>query len=220
MFKSKVLQLFHIFFFIALVHSFALPVPQEENDDGSEPGTLLGDLKNGITTPTGQTIANILLGTETGQSQDPATPPANGGVGGCKTSTDTCCIWYSISADLTKAFKGKTGRCNAVARMAIRLGFHDAGTWSQKLANAGQDFGGADGSLVLFNEITRRENRGLEVVVALAKVLQAKYKNNKVTMADLIQYMANHAVVTCPLGPRVRTFVGRKVFQPSLWSRI
>jgi hypothetical protein len=31
-----------------------------------------------------------------------------------------------------------------------------------------------------------------------------------VTMADLIQYMANHAVVSCPLGPRVRTYVGRK----------
>jgi len=209
--NSSILKFVYILCFVALVRSFALPTPQVDNDDGSEPGTLIGDLKTGITTPMGQTIANILLGTETGQSQDPATPPANGGVGGCKTSTDTCCIWYSISADLTKAFKGKTGRCNAVARMAIRLGFHDAGTWSQKLADAGQDFGGADGSLVLFNELTRRENRGLEVVVALAKVIYAKYKNNKITMADLIQYMANHAVVTCPLGPRVRTFVGRKV---------
>ena len=29
-------------------------------------------------------------------------------------------------------------------------------------------------------------------------------------MADLIQYAHNHATVTCPLGGRVRTFVGRK----------
>ncbi|KAK3624290.1 hypothetical protein LTR56_021111 [Elasticomyces elasticus] len=29
-------------------------------------------------------------------------------------------------------------------------------------------------------------------------------------MADLIQFGANHATVTCPLGPRLRTFVGRK----------
>jgi len=212
MFNFKVSQLIFVLCLIVLVQSFALPVLQDENDDGSEPGTLLGDLKNAITTPTGRTIANILLGTETGQSQDPATPPAKGGVDGCKTSTDKCCIWYSISADLTKAFKGKTGRCNALARMAIRLGFHDAGTWSQKLADAGQDFGGADGSLVLFNEISRGENKGLELIVVLAKQLMSKYKNSGVTMADLIQYAANHAVVTCPLGPRVRTFVGRKVY--------
>lgn len=95
--------------------------------------------------------------------------------------------------------------------MAIRLGFHDAGTWSQKLAAAGQDFGGADGSLVLFNEITRAENRGLEVIVALAKTMMFKYKDSGISMADLIQYAATHAVVTCPLGPRIRTFVGRKV---------
>ena len=96
-----------------------------------------------------------------------------------------------------------------MARAAIRLGFHDAGTWSQALANAGQDFGGADGSFVLFDEITRPENKGLENVTAFVKEYHEKFP--AVRMADLIQYMAVHAVVTCPLGPRVRAFVGRKV---------
>ncbi|CAG8982569.1 hypothetical protein HYALB_00007285 [Hymenoscyphus albidus] len=198
-----------ILLLVTFVHSFALPQTTKP-DDGSEPGVLIGDLVKKITTPTGQTIANILLGTETAQSQDIGKAPSNGGVAGCKKSTDQCCIWYSISADLTNSFKGPSGRCNARARMAIRLGFHDAGTWSKTLAAAGKDFGGADGSLVLFNEITRQENRGLEVIVGLAKAMFQKYKGSGISMADLIQYAATHAVVTCPLGPRTRIFVGRK----------
>jgi len=47
----------------------------------------------------------------------------------------------------------------------------------------------------------------MEGAVGLASRL---YHTYNVTMADLIQYMANHAVVSCPLGPRVRTYVGRK----------
>ncbi|KAF2030486.1 heme peroxidase, partial [Setomelanomma holmii] len=121
--------------------------------------------------------------------------------------SDPCCRWYYISEELTGAFVDADGTCNALARASIRMGFHDAGTWSSKLIAAGQDYGGADGSLVLFDEIKRPENFGLESAVGFAQQLYNKYN---VTMADLIQYMANHAVVSCPLGPRVRTYVGRK----------
>ena len=38
----------------------------------------------------------------------------------------------------------------------------------------------------------------------------AKYKDNGVGAADLVQLGANVATVVCPLGPRVRTFIGRK----------
>jgi hypothetical protein len=38
----------------------------------------------------------------------------------------------------------------------------------------------------------------------------AKYKANGIGAADLVQMAANVATVVCPLGPRVRTFVGRK----------
>ncbi|KAH7394481.1 heme peroxidase, partial [Pyrenochaeta sp. MPI-SDFR-AT-0127] len=98
-------------------------------------------------------------------------------------------------------------QCNTLARQSIRMGFHDAGTWSAKLAAAGQNNGGADGSLVLHGEMTRSENFGMEGAVGLAQQLYDKYN---VSMADLIQYMSTHATVTCPLGPRVRTYVGRK----------
>lgn len=32
----------------------------------------------------------------------------------------------------------------------------------------------------------------------------------RVGYADMIQFAATHATVTCPLGPRIRTFIGRK----------
>lgn len=109
---------------------------------------------------------------------------------------------------MTAKFTGPTGRCNDWARAAIRLGFHDAGTWSSNLSASGQDFGGADGSIILSGtEINRKENNGLQNI---AKQMTTWQKQFGVSMADLIQYGANHAVVTCPLGPRIRSFVGRK----------
>jgi hypothetical protein len=64
---------------------------------------------------------------------------------------------------------------------------------------------------VLFGEIARAENGGLEQIVVEAARLHADYSPYNVGMGDLIQFMANHATVTCPLGPRVKTFVGRHV---------
>ncbi|KAF2735090.1 heme peroxidase [Polyplosphaeria fusca] len=116
---------------------------------------------------------------------------------------DTCCIWSYVSGALTSAFRGPSGRCNKVARAAIRLGFHDAGTWSTS-----SGFGGADGSIALApGEVDRPENNGLQDIVRRMKNWQRQYG---VGMADLIQFAAIHAVVTCPLGPRMRVFVGRK----------
>lgn len=117
------------------------------------------------------------------------------------------CVWRHISIAMSLAFTGPTLRCNDLARAAIRLGFHDAGTWSVKLAAQGQDFGGADGSIALAGEISRPENKGLETIVKQMILWQKTYG---VGMADLIQFGANHATVTCPLGPRIRFFAGRK----------
>ena len=125
-----------------------------------------------------------------------------GGGGNCPP------IWNTISQDFTKMFLDTaTGQCNDDARAAIRAAFHDAGTWSAKLAAAGQDFGGADGSLILAQEYNRPENNGLQDISA--KIL-AVAKNRGVGVADTIQFAAAHAVVTCPLGPVVKAFVGRK----------
>ena len=58
-----------------------------------------------------------------------------------------------------------------------------------------------------FGEIDRPENNGLQNIRLVLREVQAKYG---VGYADLAQYAHNHATITCPLGPRVRTFVGRK----------
>jgi len=178
----------------------------DNNNDGDGPGELIGDLKKGATTSVGRSIANILTGKESAQSKPQLYIPAPYGTFLCKL--DTCCVWWWVSQTLTKAFTGPTGRCNDLARSAIRLGFHDAGTWSKNLASKGQDFGGADGSIFLSGvEKGRPENRGLEGMIDQAGAWAKQYG---VGVADMIQFAANHAVVTCPLGPRVRTFVGRK----------
>ncbi|KAL1306426.1 hypothetical protein AAFC00_005126 [Neodothiora populina] len=174
-------------------------------DDGVEDRQLIGDLKQGITSPTGQTIANILLGNEPGESNVAGYKPALLGTAACKA--DTCCVWSYVSKAMTLAFTGPTGRCNSLARAAIRLGFHDAGTWSSSLAAAGQDFGGADGSIALApSEAGRADNAGLGPIIQQAQIWSKLFG---VGVADLIQFAAKHAVVTCPLGPRTRVFVGR-----------
>jgi len=118
------------------------------------------------------------------------------------------CVWAYVAIAMSLQFNGITLQCNDIARAAIRLGFHDAGTWSSALAASGQDFGGADGSIALSGtEVNRPENNGLQAII---KQMITWQKTFGVPMADLIQFGAVHAVVTCPLGPRVRFFAGRK----------
>lgn len=119
---------------------------------------------------------------------------------------DKCCIWKYIADDMRDDMVGDSGRCNNLARAAVRLGFHDAGTWSKKTTG-----GGADGSLVLAGECEERpENNGLQDVCSQTRTWFDKYKAFNISMADLIQMGANVGTVACPLGPRVRSFVGRK----------
>lgn len=115
-------------------------------------------------------------------------------------------VWHEISSDLTKQFLGPDGDCNDNARAAIRAAFHDAGTYSLKLAAAGRVGGGADGSLILAEEYNRTENQGLSDISSKLHTLALQYK---VGVADTIQFAAAHAIATCPRGPRVQTFVGR-----------
>ncbi|KAH7380175.1 heme peroxidase [Pyrenochaeta sp. MPI-SDFR-AT-0127] len=177
----------------------------DPNDDGSLPPVLIGDLANpppGGLTPIGKTIAGILLQTESGEDSK-STYKIPGKLTSKECKADVCCKWAYVSRDLTTLFVGPTGRCNRYARAAVRLGFHDAGTWQE-----GLDYGGADGSIVLAkSEIKRKDNNGLADIVKLMPEYASKYG---VGIADLIQFAAKHAVVTCPLGPRIRTFVGRK----------
>jgi L-ascorbate peroxidase len=58
-----------------------------------------------------------------------------------------------------------------------------------------------------FGEENRPENNGLQGIRNILRDVKKKYG---VGYADLAQYAHNHATITCPKGPRVRTFVGRK----------
>ena len=118
-------------------------------------------------------------------------------------------VWRTISKDLTTSFVSG-GECTDLARGAIRYAFHDAGTFSRKLPIVPPASGGADGSLLLNGEeISRPEHRGLEEFHGFITGKYTQYKSQGVGAADLIQFAGNHAVVSCPGGPVVRTLIGR-----------
>lgn len=181
----------------------------EQTEANQPKPELLGDLEHlpeCSLTPTGSAIKHILLGQINPQDLFSTyvfvprkdTP---------ECAADTCCIWKYIADELKDAMVGTAGRCNKLARGAIRLGFHDAGGWSR---NTGP-YGGADGSILLANECEeRRENGGLEGICAQMRVWYDKWKGYGISMADLIQMAATVGAVVCPQGPRVRSFVGRK----------
>jgi hypothetical protein len=174
----------------------------------AESKQLLGDLKtlaDSKLTTIGKDIKAILLDTKDARSSviDTSIPPGTVDTAACKA--DLCCVWKWISYEMTAKFNGTSGRCTKFARGAVRLGFHDAAVWTNTSTS-----GGADGSILLTDEINRTDNDGLSAISDQMKTWYTKYKAYGVTMADLIQFGANVATVVCPLGPRIRTFVGRK----------
>ncbi|PVI05504.1 class II peroxidase [Periconia macrospinosa] len=169
---------------------------------------LIGDLKtlkDSQLTTVGKDIKAIITNQQNALSSviDTGAPAGTPDSAACKA--DLCCIWKWISYDMTARFNGSSGRCTKFARAAVRLGFHDSGAWSTS-----SSYGGADGSILLTDEIDRVENNGLEFIAEQMKTWYNKYNKYGVSMADLIQMGANIATVVCPLGPRIRSFVGRK----------
>jgi hypothetical protein len=127
---------------------------------------LLADLKtlpDDALSPAGWTIKNILLNNRAAVlPQDLNTVyTAPGPLGSPECRSDTCCVWKYIADAMAAAFRGSGGgECNELARQAVRLGFHDAGTWSKT-----EGGGGADGSIILAaGEMARSDNRGLETI--------------------------------------------------------
>ncbi|KAF9700425.1 hypothetical protein EKO04_001980 [Ascochyta lentis] len=111
-------------------------------------------------------------------------------------------VWTSISKELTGKFLSD-GQCNPDARAAIRAVFHDCGAWNKAQGAKG----GCDGSLVLAGELSKPENNGLQDIGAY---LKGRADFWKVSVADMIVFAGSHAIVTCPGGPRVQTYIGRK----------
>lgn len=174
----------------------------------AESKQLIGDLrtlKDSQLTSVGKDIKSILLDQLDAESNVIDTSVPAGSLGSAACKADLCCVWKWISYEMTSKFNGTSGRCSKFARQAVRLGFHDAGVWSNT-----SSYGGADGSILLSDEINRADNNGLSAIAAQMQTWYKKYSPYGVTMADLIQMGANVATVVCPLGPRIRSFVGRK----------
>jgi hypothetical protein len=94
-------------------------------------------------------------------------------------------VWATVSADLANTFRaGSGGECNDIARAAIRMIFHDCGSW-----DVSQGFsGGCDGSLANTAEVKRPENGGLADITALCRAKAAQYKT---TVADMLVFMGS-----------------------------
>ncbi|KAI1120256.1 peroxidase [Nemania abortiva] len=171
---------------------------------GARSTTLLGDLTSGPLTPVGETIKGILQSTEdaTIQSSGVYTPP--GGLGSSACSRDPLCLWFYVAIEMWGDFADANG-CTDLGRGAIRLGFHDAGAW-----DVYSEYGGADGSILLTNELDRSENDGLSDIGARTRAYYNTYHPYGAGMADIIQLGAIVGTVACPGSPRIRAFVGRK----------
>ncbi|KAF7351681.1 Peroxidase [Mycena sanguinolenta] len=132
-----------------------------------------------------------------------------GGGSGIPNVTDAknpvCVPWYGIrDAIMGGIFQG---RCGDNARAAIRLAFHDAGTFSLALQANALPNGGADGSLLVDpNEVLRSENNGLQNIVSLLKPLPAQFG---VSPGDILHLAGVLAVLACPGGPVIPAYVGR-----------
>ncbi|KAK7753591.1 hypothetical protein SLS62_004449 [Diatrype stigma] len=172
---------------------------------GTTSTTLIGDLamlEDTSLTTSGVAIKSVLEGSSA--TADSSTYGAPGSLGSDACKKDTCCVWRYVVDEMVKSFQNSNG-CTDLARGAIRQGFHDAATWDKNSA-----YGGADGSLLLSDEMTRGDNRGLEDIAAQTKSWYNKYKQYGTSMADMIQVGALTAIVSCPGGPRIRNFIGRK----------
>ncbi|KAK0730980.1 peroxidase [Lasiosphaeris hirsuta] len=175
--------------------------------DCRESEELIGDLNwlpDYSLSPVGSLVKDVILGKVSGESHEIYydVPPLRS----YACAADTCCVWWYIVDEMERLFRGPGGRCTNAARGAIRLGFHDAAGWSKY---TGQ-FGGADGSIVLApEEMTSPINAGLQEIVQQMRFWYDKWGGYGISMADLIQMGGTVATVVCPLGPRIRSFVGR-----------
>lgn len=168
----------------------------------------LNDLPDSSLSTSGATIKAILSGGGQPLGDGYTRYDAEGPLGSPNCAADACCVYKYAMLAMVAAFKDPaTGECTPLARAAIRLGFHDAGTWDTSMGYGG---GGADGSVLLNPaEMARPGNNGLQAIGNATVAWYNQFHPFGASMADLIQLGAMTAVVACPQGPRMRFFAGR-----------
>ncbi|KAF2761429.1 heme peroxidase [Pseudovirgaria hyperparasitica] len=103
-------------------------------------------------------------------------------------------VWFDIGKQLASEYV-TNGQCNSDARGAIRLAFHDCFS------------GGCDGSMILANDCSRKENAGLQDTCQKIGDLA---KEKDVGVADLIQFAGAAGIKACPGGVSMPIYIGRK----------
>ncbi|KAI1123013.1 ligninase H2 [Nemania abortiva] len=183
--------------------------------DGDDSFELIGDLVHlsyPNLTQVGRDISDILMRLGGSPESDVAyidVPELNS----TACAEDTCCVWKHIADEMAELFRGKSGRCTKWARMAVRLGFHDAGAWSTATASEG---GGADGSICLTEEYKLSENGGLEDMCLQMITWYDEWHNQKgfnISMADLIRPFSDAVDL-------IRLFRGKTISPHSLVALI
>ncbi|KAF7312613.1 Peroxidase [Mycena indigotica] len=128
------------------------------------------------------------------------------GIPDVANATNAACVpFYPVRDAILGGVFG--GRCTDLARASVRLAFHDAGTFSLRLAALGKPNGAADGSLLWDpQEVLRDENNGLQDIVAALAPLPQRFN---VSPGDVLQLAGVLGVLACPGGPRIDAWVGR-----------
>nr|AZJ17945.1 manganese peroxidase [Irpex lacteus] len=128
---------------------------------------------------------------------------------GVNTATNAaCCSLFAVRDDIQQNLFDN-GQCGEDVHESFRLSFHDAIGISPKIAATGQfGGGGADGSIILFEEIETNfhANIGVDEIVDEQKPFIARHN---ITPGDFIQFAAAVGVSNCPGAPRLDFFLGR-----------
>ncbi|KAJ6606845.1 manganese peroxidase 3 [Mycena sp. CBHHK59/15] len=128
---------------------------------------------------------------------------------GQTTANEACCVLFPILDDIqANLFDG--GECGEEVHESLRLTFHDAIGFSPTLDDADHlnSGGGADGSIVTFDEIETAfsANAGIDDIVDV----QRPFINaHNITAGDFIQFAGAVGVSNCPGAPRLEFLLGR-----------
>lgn len=127
---------------------------------------------------------------------------------GRTASNAVCCTWFNVLDDIQEnLFDG--GECGEEVHESLRLTFHDAIGFSEKLTREGKfGGGGADGSIMAFADIETNfhANNGVDEIVEAQRPFALAHK---VSFGDFIQFAGAVGVSNCAGGPRLQFLAGR-----------
>ncbi|KAI0268698.1 manganase peroxidase [Gloeopeniophorella convolvens] len=127
---------------------------------------------------------------------------------GVHTATNAaCCALFPI-VDTLQANLFDGGECGEETHESLRLTFHDAIGFSLAQGPAGG--GGADGSLMIFEDIEANfhANNGIDEIVDTQSSLLSTL-NGAITPGDFIQLAGAVGVSNCPGAPQLEFLLGR-----------